>query len=323
MILSKERLLQEAKESGFRGEILEKVVILMHILEDINKDAFLKSRLVLKGGTALNLFYFGLPRLSIDIDLNYIGSIDREVMLSERDEINNKINRICGGLGLSLFRRPTVHAGGKMIWRYPSVLGNQGNIEIDLNFMYRVPLLSITKKMSTSIAGQQIQNIAVLDIHELAAGKLSALFDRSAARDVFDVHYLLHNIDLNDRQLRQLFVIYIAMSRKKDLRKFDAQILNHDVKEFERKLVPMLKRKQIAMVGPINSWAELLMRECREQLSRLLPFEKNEREFLSQIMDQGIINPNLICEGELARKVVLHPALQWTVFNVKRNKEMK
>lgn len=47
-------------------------------------------------------------------------------------------------LRFTIYRKPTVHAGGKVVWRYPSALGNTGNLEIDLNFMYRVPLLSIT-----------------------------------------------------------------------------------------------------------------------------------------------------------------------------------
>ena len=31
----------------------------------------------------LNLFVLDLPRLSVDIDLNYVGSADLEVMLAE------------------------------------------------------------------------------------------------------------------------------------------------------------------------------------------------------------------------------------------------
>ena len=30
-----------------------------------------------KGGTAINLFYLDLVRLSVDIDLNYIGHVER------------------------------------------------------------------------------------------------------------------------------------------------------------------------------------------------------------------------------------------------------
>ncbi|HXN21293.1 MAG TPA: nucleotidyl transferase AbiEii/AbiGii toxin family protein [Candidatus Dormibacteraeota bacterium] len=50
----------------------------------ILKHSFLRNKLVLKGGTALNLFYLDLARLSVDIDLNYIG---REEMLSERPDV--------------------------------------------------------------------------------------------------------------------------------------------------------------------------------------------------------------------------------------------
>jgi len=87
MILSKERLLIEASASGFRSEILEKVLVLMKLLEELHKDAYLQNRLVLKGGTALNLFHFGLPRLSVDADLNYIGHVNREIMLEEARDL--------------------------------------------------------------------------------------------------------------------------------------------------------------------------------------------------------------------------------------------
>lgn len=34
-------------------------------------------------------------------------------------------------------RAPMMHAGGKMIWFYRSLLGQRGALEIDINFMYR------------------------------------------------------------------------------------------------------------------------------------------------------------------------------------------
>ncbi len=125
MLISKEKLLYEAERTGYRPEILEKVILLMKILDDINKDAYLQKKLVLKGGTALNLFYFGLPRLSVDADLNYIGGLTRESMVEERPFVEERIERICRGLGFVMYRKPSVHAGGKMIWRYRSALGNQ------------------------------------------------------------------------------------------------------------------------------------------------------------------------------------------------------
>ncbi|WP_457588910.1 nucleotidyl transferase AbiEii/AbiGii toxin family protein [Ensifer canadensis] len=41
----------------------------------------------LKGGTAINLFYRNMPRLSVDIDLTYLPIEDRETTLKEIDTI--------------------------------------------------------------------------------------------------------------------------------------------------------------------------------------------------------------------------------------------
>ena len=74
-----EEIQQTAAALGFRPDSLEKVFRLLSLLEALRSNAFLRPRIALKGGTALNLFFFEVPRLSVDIDLNlnYIGSGDR------------------------------------------------------------------------------------------------------------------------------------------------------------------------------------------------------------------------------------------------------
>ena len=74
MKISPEKLAAEAEATGFRSDVIEKVAYLLGLLEAIRSHPFLKGKLVLKGGTALNLFIFDAPRLSVDIDLNYIGT---------------------------------------------------------------------------------------------------------------------------------------------------------------------------------------------------------------------------------------------------------
>ena len=54
----------------------------MGLLGALGSHPFLKGKLALKGGTALNLFVFDVPRLSVDIDLNYVGAEERETMLA-------------------------------------------------------------------------------------------------------------------------------------------------------------------------------------------------------------------------------------------------
>ena len=75
----------------------------------------LKTRIALKGGSALNLFYFDVPRLSVDIDLNSIGAADRETMLAERPKLEQAVQAVCSREGLTVRRMPSEHAGGK--WR--------------------------------------------------------------------------------------------------------------------------------------------------------------------------------------------------------------
>ena len=87
-----------------------------------------------------------LPRLSIDIDLNYVGALDREKMLSEKPVVIDAIHQILLQNQFERHRSPMHHAGGKMVWFYPSVLGQRGSLEIDLNFMYRESLYPIVDR---------------------------------------------------------------------------------------------------------------------------------------------------------------------------------
>ena len=77
MRLTAAELAREAATTGFPTEPLEKVILLLELLEAIRSHPFLKNRVALKGGTALNVFRFNVPRLSVDIDLNYVGAVDR------------------------------------------------------------------------------------------------------------------------------------------------------------------------------------------------------------------------------------------------------
>ena len=101
------------------------------LLESLSRHPFLKRRIVLKGGTALNLFVFDVPRLSVDIDLNYIGAADRETMKAERPKLEQAIHAVCGRLDLEVRRAPREHAGGKWRLRYTGVNERQGNLELD------------------------------------------------------------------------------------------------------------------------------------------------------------------------------------------------
>ena len=77
-MLTREELARESASTGFPMDSLEKAIRLLELLQGLCSHPLLKTRVALKGGTALNLFVLDIPRLSVDIDLNYIGGADRE-----------------------------------------------------------------------------------------------------------------------------------------------------------------------------------------------------------------------------------------------------
>ena len=57
----------------------------------MNVHEFLRAHLLLKGGTAINLTVFELPRLSVDIDMDFVPNLPREDMLQARETISGII----------------------------------------------------------------------------------------------------------------------------------------------------------------------------------------------------------------------------------------
>lgn len=318
MKISKEKLRSEAAVTGFRAEILEKVIHLLNLLEGLRSHPFLKGRLVLKGGTALNLFVFNMPRLSVDADLNYIGAVDRETMLAERPKIEQAVQAVCAREGFLLQRLPDDHAGGKWVLRYESALGQSGNLEIDLNFMFRIPLWDIAAQDSRVVGSYRARGIPVLDLHELAAGKLAALFARRASRDLFDAHQLLTRCQLDRPRLRAAFVLYGAMNRR-DWRTVSVNDLAFDANELKNQLLPTFRNDDAGAIGQPEAWARNLVDECRSALVAVLPLADAEREFLDRLLDHGDIVPLLLSDdGAWAERIKQHPLLEWKALNVRQ-----
>lgn len=321
MTISKEKILQESEFTGFRLEIVEKGFRLLHLLESLFSHPFLKGRLALKGGTALNLFLFDLPRLSIDIDLNYIGGPELEVMTEERPRVEEAFRAVFGREEFHVRRFPDEHAGGKWSLRYKSAVGKGGDLEIDLNFMFRIPLWPVVARDSRPVGSFQIRNIPVLDIHEIAGGKLAALFARHAGRDLFDVHQLLARGALDRKRVRLAFVLYGAMNRK-DWRTVSVDDLKFDAGEIENQLLPLLRREFASTIGRPTEWGKRLLEECRDFLKIVLPFSERESEFLDRLLDHGEIEPSLITsDNEMADRIKKHPSIEWKAMNVRQYKK--
>ncbi len=322
MRISAERLIAEAQATGFRPDVLEKVAQLLGLLDAIRSHPFLRDRLALKGGTALNLFVFDVPRLSVDIDLNYVGAESRAGMLEERPRLEDALQAVFSREDFTIRRMPSEHAGGKWSLRYPTAAGQTGRIDVDANYMYRVPLWPTRPADSHRLGGWQATRIPVLDIHELAAGKLAALLSRRRARDLFDCRELFLLDTLDQSRLRTAFVVYGAMNRR-DWRTVAVDDVAFDPRELSGRLLPSLPASAVAGMDAAE-YGRMLVEDCRRALSTLLPFDEGERAFLDRLLDDGEIDGALLTTDEgLRQRINAQPWLEWKAQNVRRHRGLR
>jgi len=319
---SPSEIMPVAESTGFRAEMVEKVLHLLNLLDALNSHPFLKGKWVLKGGTALNMFMLDLPRLSVDIDLNYIGTLNREGMLMDRPKFDQAAQAVFSREGFITKRVPDEHAGGKWRLSYQSFTGQSGNLEVDLNFMFRQPLWDIQLTDSYLLGEFQSKSIPVLDLHELAAGKLAALMARGQARDLFDCYRIFNMDNLELDRLRIAFVVYGGMNRK-DWRSVSIEDVNFDPAELTRLLIPTLDIRAIQEQGSPAEFGARLVRECREGLSMVLPLNDAEREFLDLLLDKGEIDSAILTDDEtLQKRIQQQPLLEWKALNVRQYKRL-
>jgi predicted nucleotidyltransferase component of viral defense system len=320
MTISREALLQQAADTGFSPAMLEKVLRLLAVLDALNRHPATSGKLALKGGTALNLFLFDVPRLSVDIDLNYVGAADRETMLGERPAILAAVKAICRREGLTVRNEREDHAATALDLRYESAIGGKGNLKIDLNFITRVPLWEPRWRDARPLGATQIRDILVIDTHELAAGKLAALLSRQTSRDLFDAHALLvagiPGEPLDRARLRVAFTVYGGFNPK-DWRTISPDDVERATDDLKSNLAPLLRRHASELHGSITDWAAAMIIECREALRVVLPLSEDEREFIERLNGAGVIAPELLTVDEgLAGRIEKHPALLWKALNV-------
>ncbi len=322
MKLSREKINQISTDTGFEERYLEKAHQLLRCLELITEHGSLQSQLVLKGGTALHLFHLPIPRLSVDIDLNYVGSMDVDEMQEDRSNVIQGLENVFQRMGLSISNHPDYdnHAGITWILTYESNLEGRDNINVDLNFLMRRPLFSIQSRKLSDLQELSSVQFPVYSLPELAGGKMSALFERSAVRDLYDANQLLNlNIE-EEKKWRIAFVVYGARTRK-DWRKISVGDITCSTDDLEMNLLPLLRASERKRVRQeLKRWKETLLDKCRRRIAPFIDFTEKEENFLYSVVEKGEIRPALLTENkQLQKRIEQHPALLWKVQHVRRH----
>ncbi|GHS99894.1 hypothetical protein AGMMS50276_24430 [Synergistales bacterium] len=173
--------------TSFDEKYLNQLNLVLQILPVIARE----GTFALKGGTAINLFERGLPRLSVDIDLCY-------PRFSEREQSLNEIITALETIRLSLSKQlPTIKVdrGRTTASEYKLLCATpQTVVKIEVNTTMRghafpLRVMSIHQQ-AEALLGQYVE-MTVVSREELFGGKICAALDRQHPRDLFDVNLLL------------------------------------------------------------------------------------------------------------------------------------
>ena len=264
----------------------------------------------LKGGTALNFFYFDMPRLSVDLDLTFLPIKSRDETLTA---ITESLSRIAGKMN-RLFPKYQVQKtklkGTDHINKL--IVSNGGDlVKIEPNMVLRGSCYPPEYKPLTQKASETFNmemEIKVLSLADLYGGKICAALDRQHPRDLFDIKVLFETGGLTE-QVTQAFVIYLASHNRPMAELLDPNF--HDFRDlFENEFKGMTS---------INVSYEELLTIARELADRILEnLSNNEREFLLSVKT-GTPDFSLFSVPGIENL----PAIKWKVENISKMKSEK
>ena len=302
-----------ARETGFIRDNLEKVIRLSNILEFLVSNDDLKGKVVLKGGTAINLTVFDMPRLSVDIDLDYCINSDKDTMMTDRAVIGQEILGHMQSNGYTLHpSSKNTHALDSWVFSYLNTGGNRDNIKIEINYMMRAHILE-PRTRKTSIPFIDEVDVYALPPLELFGSKIKALIERAAPRDMYDVNRMIkENIFREDQMdmLRKIVVFYLAVGGKNKAEKAYSfeRIRNIRFPQIRSALIPVLKKTE-------KFDFEEAKTNVISFLSGLLILGDAEKKFIDSF-NQGEYKPELLFDdGEIIERIKEHPMALWKINN--------
>lgn len=309
--------LRLSEETGFHKDVIEKVHRLITILEFINGNAFLRDRLVLKGGTALNLTIFNLPRLSVDIDLDFHSYDSRDTVLKERGKVRELLHEHLKRTGYEISKKSKDYfALESIVARFQNNSGNYDNIKVEINYSLRHHIWEpAMRKINTKLFGPR-GKVKTLNGIELLASKTAALFNRLAARDFYDLYNVKRfGIVSEDEYEDYCKAVVFYGSISGEAAKIDFS--PNRVEELKRKTVyqdlyPMLVKGERLELDYAKS-------EVRNFLANSISITPRYKKYLQQFAE-GNYRPELLFSGERLENIKGHPMAIWKTMNARKKK---
>jgi predicted nucleotidyltransferase component of viral defense system len=309
IVYNKNELGKTANKYGFVRDTFEKVLRLKEILFYCNTNSFLSEHLVLKGGTAINMLIFDLPRLSVDIDMDFIPNVTKEEMMDARTKISSIIKDYLSieGYRLSPASRFSFSLDS-FLCQYTNSAGNLDTVKIEINYSLRAHIFKPIMANHSVKAFKDAFPMKTLYPLELFAAKTNALLSRAAARDLYDFTNMISFGLIGDNEkplFRKCVIFYNTISQETTITTFDTSEIDtltfHIIK---RDLLPMIRGTQFFDF-------EKRKIEAKSFIESLMHLTPNEIAYIESFQ-QHIYRPELLFDDEeIVQNIQQHPMALW------------
>ena len=312
MQIDKKWLSKVAAQEGFVRDTLEKVYRLTKILQYINSNPLMKDCLALKGGTAINLTVFNMPRLSVDIDIDYSKETNREGMLEDRRLIVEDIEKYMVAEGYQKSgKSKTSHSLDSMIFTYHNTAGINDNIKIEINYSMRVHIYPLVHRQIQT--GGVLEEFEVLSVDgtEIFGSKIKALLDRTAPRDLYDVdnmvkYGLFHGSEERD-MLRKCALFYIAVGNKEVPERINLDTIDEITRYRIKTDLILVKRKSEKFD------LDETKQRVKDYLEDAMRLTDIESHFLQEFREKKYHPEYLFENQEIINRLERHPMALWKI----------
>lgn len=316
--LTRKQVTAIAEEYSFTATNVEKAIRLCSILDDLSTMESFMGKLALKGGTAINLVLIpGLPRLSVDLDLDLAIDCSKEKMLQLRQQLDESLSAYCIEQGYTLDKRENYSLCSYELL-YDTVTGSRDKIKLDINYLARCHVFD---PMVSSISHPFFNDIHINVFHlqavEIFGSKMGAFFERTKPRDLYDLYSLSQSglmLSGEERNLlRKCAVFYSTIgndSQENWLGRDIDQLAQMNFSKIRSQLLPMLRIKAGAypkakIEGAVVDFVKVVMQ-----------LDENDKDFVEKFQF-GEYRPELLF-GTQMKHLEHHPVALATLSKMKK-----
>ncbi|NRP14373.1 MULTISPECIES: nucleotidyl transferase AbiEii/AbiGii toxin family protein [unclassified Marinobacterium] len=274
------------------------VKLLLDVLPEVARE----SSFALHGGTAINLFIRDMPRLSVDIDLTYIGFDDRNTALQGINAGLERIKTRIEGLRSSI---KVQHRSDVC----KLLVDDQGvKIKLEVNTIGR-GLLHEANRMPLCDRAQEEFDvfcaIPVVPLSQLYGGKICAALDRQHPRDLFDVRLLSDEEGIGDNV--KLGIIYGLLCSNRP---------THEM------LNPRLSDQRAAYENQFRGMSDVTFSYTDFEETRALLIAR-VKSLLNDVDREFLLGVNRLEPDWSHYNFQVFPAIKWKLLNLQNFKNQK